>query len=183
MNYDDKGQPNSKLCSLDAGSSWVILPLICTRLLPTPATQSITGTLPWRWRMMSVMAYVHVSICLCCHNVLFLCCHNVYMWPQWRYSAFAVHLILARNDYWPDLSDTPGTTPSWPGLKPGLEPNLGCRTRPKAAAPTPEQQRSRMPSRLAFHSLRALCTLSYLVFKIKEDASFCVTLYQAQCKK
>jgi len=29
-------------------------------------------------------------------------------------------LILARNDYWPDLSDTPGTTPSWPGLKPGL---------------------------------------------------------------
>ena len=60
---------------------------------------------------------------------------------------------------------------------------LGCRTRPKAAAPTPEQQRSRMPSCLAFHSLRALCTFSYLVFKIKEDASFCVTLYQAQCKK
>ena len=100
MNYDDKGQPNSKLCSLDAGSSWVILPLICTRLLPTPATKSITRTLPWRWRMMSVMAYVHVSICLCCHNVLFLCCHNVYMWPQWRYSAFAVLFLCALDvDY------------------------------------------------------------------------------------
>ena len=100
MNYDDKGQPNNKLCSLEAGFSWVILPLICTRLLPTPATQSITRTLPWRWRMMSVMAYVHVSICLCCHNVLFLCCHNVYMWPQWCYSAFAVLFLCALDvDY------------------------------------------------------------------------------------
>ena len=38
--------------------------------------------------------------------------------------------ILTRNGYWPGLSDTSGTTLSWPGSKTGLEPNLGCRTSP-----------------------------------------------------
>ena len=137
--------------------------------------------------------YVRLMLIMCYSLLWIMCCSLVsvsssllspvffHLQPNTVFESMV--LILARNDYWPDLSDTPGTTPSWPGLKPGLEPNLGCRTRPKAAAPTPEQQRSRMPSCLAFHSLRALCTFSYLVFKIKEDASFCVTLYQAQCKK
>ena len=148
--------------------------------------------------MMLQCIYGAISMCAWCWLCVIPCCGLcVVHWFQSSSSLLSpvffhlqpntvfesMVLILARNDYWPDLSDTLGTTPSWPGLKPGLEPNLGCRTRPKVAAPTPEQQRSRMPSCLAFHSLRALCTFSYLVFKIKEDASFCVTLYQAQCKK